>query len=283
MAGVDEAGRGPLAGPGGRGRGDPRRAAADPRPERFEAADRRASASGCRRDPRQGAVLLASPQASVEEIDRSTSCRPRCWRCGARSRACACSRSRCWSTATSCRALPMPAEAIVDGDAKVRAISAASILAKVHRDRLCRELHERASAVRLRRPQGLLDARAPGGAARARRLRAPPAQLRAGARGPGPAALSATCRRKRHADHARATTRCWCGCASWPASPARTASTARSGSKASTCARPGCARRRRRRAGGRHRGGLAASRRCARWPSARRERRPSCPTRCGRA
>ena len=33
------------------------------------------------------------------------------------------------------------AEAIVKGDAKVKAISAASILAKVHRDRLCRELH----------------------------------------------------------------------------------------------------------------------------------------------
>jgi ribonuclease HII len=33
-------------------------------------------------------------------------------------------------------------EAIVKGDAKVRAISAASILAKVHRDRLCLALHE---------------------------------------------------------------------------------------------------------------------------------------------
>jgi ribonuclease HII len=34
------------------------------------------------------------------------------------------------------------AEAIIDGDAKVKSISAASIIAKVHRDRLCRELHE---------------------------------------------------------------------------------------------------------------------------------------------
>jgi ribonuclease HII len=33
--------------------------------------------------------------------------------------------------------LRIPAEAIVKGDAKVQAISAASILAKVHRDRLC--------------------------------------------------------------------------------------------------------------------------------------------------
>jgi ribonuclease HII len=39
--------------------------------------------------------------------------------------------------------LKMPAQAIVKGDAKVQAIAAASILAKVHRDRLCEALHER--------------------------------------------------------------------------------------------------------------------------------------------
>lgn len=38
-------------------------------------------------------------------------------------------------------ALPMPAAAIVKGDALVAAISAASILAKVHRDALCAQLH----------------------------------------------------------------------------------------------------------------------------------------------
>jgi ribonuclease HII len=37
--------------------------------------------------------------------------------------------------------LRVRAEAIVDGDATVKSISAASIIAKVHRDRLCRELH----------------------------------------------------------------------------------------------------------------------------------------------
>ena len=36
--------------------------------------------------------------------------------------------------------LPMRAEAVIDGDAKVKAISAASILAKVHRDRWCDEI-----------------------------------------------------------------------------------------------------------------------------------------------
>jgi ribonuclease HII len=39
--------------------------------------------------------------------------------------------------------LKMPAEAIVKGDAKVQAISAASILAKVTRDRLCLEMDAR--------------------------------------------------------------------------------------------------------------------------------------------
>jgi ribonuclease HII len=38
--------------------------------------------------------------------------------------------------------LKVPGEAIVKGDAKVQAISAASILAKVYRDRLCGSLHE---------------------------------------------------------------------------------------------------------------------------------------------
>lgn len=38
--------------------------------------------------------------------------------------------------------LAVPAQAIVQGDAKVQAISAASILAKVHRDRLCDALHQ---------------------------------------------------------------------------------------------------------------------------------------------
>lgn len=39
--------------------------------------------------------------------------------------------------------LSMPVHAVVKGDAKVQTIAAASILAKVHRDRLCLQLHER--------------------------------------------------------------------------------------------------------------------------------------------
>ena len=78
--------------------------------------------------------------------------------------------------------LRVQAEAIVDGDATVASISAASILAKVHRDRMCLELHALPPAVRLRRTQGLCHARAPGGAARTWRVRGAPPQLRAGAR-----------------------------------------------------------------------------------------------------
>ena len=39
--------------------------------------------------------------------------------------------------------LQVPVRAIVKGDAKVQCIAAASILAKVHRDRLCAALHDR--------------------------------------------------------------------------------------------------------------------------------------------
>ena len=38
--------------------------------------------------------------------------------------------------------LTMPVRTVVGGDAKVRSISAASIIAKVHRDRLCMQLHD---------------------------------------------------------------------------------------------------------------------------------------------
>jgi ribonuclease HII len=41
-----------------------------------------------------------------------------------------------------CPDLPCPAEAIIKGDATVKAISAASIIAKVTRDREMRDLHD---------------------------------------------------------------------------------------------------------------------------------------------
>jgi TrmH family RNA methyltransferase len=74
--------------------------------------------------------------------------------------------------------LDVLAEAIVGGDAKVKSISAASILAKVHARPPVRSCTSGVPAVRLCRAQGLQHARAPGGAARARRLRAPPPAFR---------------------------------------------------------------------------------------------------------
>ena len=128
----------------------------------------RASACSTRSAPRP--VLLHRPGQRRGDRQRSTSCRPRCWRCSVRSRACGCGRARCWSTATGCRCSTMPAEAIVKGDAEVQAISAASILAKVHRDRLCQALHAQHPQYGFDAPQGLPDAGAPGGAACAWRL-----------------------------------------------------------------------------------------------------------------
>jgi ribonuclease HII len=60
--------------------------------------------------------------------------------------------------------LDVRAEAIVKGDSKVQAISAASILAKVTRDRWCAELDAQYPAIRLCRPQRLRHGRAPVGA-----------------------------------------------------------------------------------------------------------------------
>ena len=47
-----------------------------------------------------------------------------------------------WVDGNRLPVLSVQAQAIVKGDQKVPAISAASILAKVHRDHLCQQLHE---------------------------------------------------------------------------------------------------------------------------------------------
>ena len=89
VAGVDEAGRGPLAGPVVAAAVildelQPIKGLADSK--KLSAAHARAPV---RRDPRQGAVLLHRRGHASRRSTRSTSCRPRCWRCAARWRACA--------------------------------------------------------------------------------------------------------------------------------------------------------------------------------------------------
>ncbi|MDE2083151.1 MAG: ribonuclease HII [Burkholderiales bacterium] len=141
VAGVDEAGRGPLAGPVF--------AAAvildELRPIRGLADSK---ALGARRrerladEIRAHALCCAVASASVEEIDvlnilQASLLAMRRAVEGLRLRP-----HRVVVDGNRTPALAMTVAAIVKGDAKVAAISAASILAKVERDRLCQTLHE---------------------------------------------------------------------------------------------------------------------------------------------
>ena len=139
LAGVDEAGRGPLAGPVV--------AAAvilDPRQPIAGLADSKKLTA--RRRERlydeicAKALCCSVAQASVEEIDRLNILQATLL---AMQRAVAGLRLPPAKVQVDGNRLPtlgVLAEAIVDGDATVPAISAASILAKVHRDRWCAEV-----------------------------------------------------------------------------------------------------------------------------------------------
>ncbi len=142
IAGVDEAGRGPLAGPvvaaavmlddlkPVRGLADSKTLSARRREQLFD-------------EIRAKALCCCVAEASVQEIDRLNILQATLL---AMRRAVEGLRLTPHCVLVDGNRLPvlaMPAQAIVKGDAKVQAIAAASILAKVHRDRLCLELHER--------------------------------------------------------------------------------------------------------------------------------------------
>ena len=141
LAGVDEAGRGPLAGPVV--------AAAvildDLNPITGLADSKKLSPQ--RRDQlydeiRAKALCFAIAQASVEEIDQLNILQATLM---AMRRAVVGLRLKPVKVLVDGNQLPVLevlAEAIVKGDTKVPAISAASILAKVHRDRWCQEVHQ---------------------------------------------------------------------------------------------------------------------------------------------
>lgn len=139
LAGVDEAGRGPLAGPVV--------AAAvilDPRRPIDGLADSK-KLSPARRERLfelicDRALCCAIGQASVQEIDQLNILQATLL---AMQRAVAGLRlppARVLVDGNRLPRLPMLAEAVIGGDAKVPAISAASILAKVHRDRWCQHI-----------------------------------------------------------------------------------------------------------------------------------------------
>ncbi len=142
LAGVDEAGRGPLAGPVV--------AAAvilDARAPIKGLADSKVL-SPARRERLYDeicakALCVHIAEADVEEIDRLNILQATML---AMRRAVEGLRLRPHNVLVDGNRIPVlrvPVLAIVKGDAKVPEISAASILAKVHRDRLCAELHAR--------------------------------------------------------------------------------------------------------------------------------------------
>lgn len=142
IAGVDEAGRGPLAGPVVAaavvldeqrpiaGLNDSKKLSAKKREQLFD-------------EIRAKALCFCIAEASVQEIDELNILQATML---AMQRAVQGLRLKPAKVLVDGNRLPVldvRAEAIVQGDAKVPAISAASILAKVHRDRMCETWHER--------------------------------------------------------------------------------------------------------------------------------------------
>ena len=140
VAGVDEAGRGPLAGPVVAaavildelrpiaGLADSKKLTAARREALFD-------------EIRAKALCCSIAEASVEEIDRLNILQATLL---AMRRAVLGLRLKPALVLVDGNRLPVldvPAEAIVKGDEMVAAISAASILAKVHRDRWCAQVH----------------------------------------------------------------------------------------------------------------------------------------------
>ena len=140
VAGVDEAGRGPLAGPVVAaavildelhpitGLADSKKLTARQRDKLYD-------------EIRAKALCCSIAEASVEEIDAINILQATLL---AMQRAVEGLRLKPAKVLVDGNRLPrldMLAEAIVGGDARVAAISAASILAKVHRDRWCAQLH----------------------------------------------------------------------------------------------------------------------------------------------
>jgi ribonuclease HII len=142
VAGVDEAGRGPLAGPVVaaavmlddlqpiRGLRDSKTLGPATR-EQLDA------------EIRAKSLCVCVAEASVEEIDRLNILQATLLAMQRAVEGLRLIPTRVLVDGNRLPLLRMPAEAIVKGDAKVAAIAAASIVAKVHRDELLVRLHER--------------------------------------------------------------------------------------------------------------------------------------------
>lgn len=141
LAGVDEAGRGPLAGPVVAAavildECQPIHGLADSK--KLSPARREALYD----EIRAKALCCSIAQASVEEIDRLNILQATLLAMRRAVEGLRLKPSRVLVDGNRLPILDIPAEALVKGDALVAAISAASILAKVHRDRWCHEVHQ---------------------------------------------------------------------------------------------------------------------------------------------
>jgi ribonuclease HII len=142
VAGVDEAGRGPLAGPVVaaavildddnpiQGLNDSKKLSAARREKLFD-------------EIRAKALCCSIAEATVDEIDEINILQATLLAMRRAVEGLRLKPAQVLVDGNRIPVLQVPAEAIVKGDAKVASIAAASILAKVHRDRLCDQLHER--------------------------------------------------------------------------------------------------------------------------------------------
>ena len=140
ICGVDEAGRGPLAGPVV--------AAAVildvERPVDGLADSKQLSARVRQRlagEIRDRAIAWAVAEASVEEIDRLNILRATMLAMKRAIEALRVRPTEVWVDGNRCPDVELPVRAIIGGDASEAAISAASILAKTHRDASMLQLH----------------------------------------------------------------------------------------------------------------------------------------------
>jgi ribonuclease HII len=142
VCGVDEAGRGPLAGPVYAAAVvlNPDRRVNGLADSKVLSAERREVLAG---RIKERAVAWAVAFATVEEIDRINIFQAAMLAMRRAVGALTVRPDEAWIDGNHCPELPCRSRAIVDGDAKHKMISAASILAKTARDAEMRALHER--------------------------------------------------------------------------------------------------------------------------------------------
>lgn len=140
VCGVDEAGRGPLAGPVVAAAVilDPARPIAGLNDSKKLSAKKRVALAGL---IRERALAWSVAEASVEEIDQLNILHASMLAMQRAVAALQVTPERALIDGNRCPPLAMPAEAVVQGDAKVAAIAAASILAKTVRDEGMLVLH----------------------------------------------------------------------------------------------------------------------------------------------